>query len=103
MLNIIDKDILVCRYLLGKVNYRSVNEAVDYLFWRVYETNKLRHEFVANWALVDIETKNTFCLICDNPQNEHSSNLILAPRRHTQMVKKRDSVQDLLLEDMQIN
>ena len=81
MFQIVDKDILICRYLLGQVNYRSVDEAIDYLFWRVQGTEKLRHEFVANWALTEISTKSTVCLICDNPQSEHSNNLIQAPRR----------------------
>jgi hypothetical protein len=76
MLQIVDKEILVCRYLLGQVNYRSVEEAIDYLFWRIPDTNKLRHEFIANWALPN---NSTACLICENPQGEHSTNLISAP------------------------
>jgi len=40
VLKIIGKpqDILVCRYLLSRVNYRDVSEAVDFMFDRDYET-----------------------------------------------------------------
>ena len=47
VLQIVDKDILICKYLLGSVNYRSVDEAIDFLFWREQDSNKLRHEFIA--------------------------------------------------------
>jgi hypothetical protein len=100
---IVDKNILICRYLLGQVNYRSADEAIDYLFQRVQDTAKLRHEFVVNWALNDLASKNIVCLICENPQSDHSTNSIQAPRRSTLPRQAPGRSESLLQEDLLIN
>jgi len=46
--SVTSKDILICRYLLGQVNYRSVEEAINYLFHRINDTDLIGHDYIAN-------------------------------------------------------